>query len=113
MKFLVSKGNPKILKSLVDYNNEIRCSAKYAKVTVFLLLSFSCSHFFSRLFFFLCLLMDIYIPLPKFHEINSFRTFPPYLQTKAVKTLEMGFIITTTIDLLSSTAFNFDRLNHL
>ena len=66
--------------SSVDENVEVRCSAKYAKITVFLLLSFFRSRFLSRFTCFLCLLTDIYIPLPKIHNIDSSRRFLPHVQ---------------------------------
>ena len=51
-------------------------------ITIFLLLSFSHSSFFSRFSCFLCLFTDIYIPLPKIHEIDSSRTFLPHVQNE-------------------------------
>ena len=61
---------------------KIRCSAEYAKFTIFLLLPFSRSRFFSRFSCFFCLLTDIHIPLPKIHEIDSSRIFLPHVQNE-------------------------------
>ena len=66
----------------IDKNIEFRCSARYAKFVIFLLLSFCRSRFYSRFSSFLRVLTDIYKPLPKIHEIDSSRTFQPQVQNE-------------------------------
>ena len=57
-------------------------SSSLENIRIFLLLSFSRSRFFSRFSCFLCLLSDIYIPLAKIHEIDSFTRFLAHVRAK-------------------------------